>query len=97
MLLLLHKLLKKKGIHNNVLIYKVYNLIGLICLKVLILIKPMSHASVLFAAIVNFRFYREVCDGCHDLAQKALSFDNVVIVSVKGNNDSIHFWYISKD
>ena len=29
--------------------------------------------------------------------QKALSFKNVVIVSIKGNDYRIHFYYISKN
>ena len=29
--------------------------------------------------------------------QKAKNFTNVVIVSVKGSDYRIHFWYISKD
>ena len=45
---------------------------------------------------INFRFQPEVCDGCHDLMQKAKSF-NVVIVSIKGTYYKIHFWYMSKN
>ena len=29
--------------------------------------------------------------------QKAVSFDNIAIVYVKGNAYRIHFWYMSKD
>ena len=29
--------------------------------------------------------------------QKAMSFDDVVIVSIKGSGYRIHFWYMSKD
>ena len=29
--------------------------------------------------------------------QKALSFNDVAILSVKGNDDRIHFGYLSKD
>ena len=29
--------------------------------------------------------------------QKAMSFNNVAIVYVKGNACRIHFWYMSKD
>ena len=35
--------------------------------------------------------------GCHDLMQKAMSFNNVAIVYVKGTAYRIHFWYMSKD
>ena len=38
-----------------------------------------------------------LCNGCHDLMQKAMSFNNVAIASVKGSAYRIHFWYISKD
>ena len=36
-------------------------------------------------------------NGCHDLMQKGMSFNNVAIVYVKGNTYRIHFWYMSKD
>ena len=29
--------------------------------------------------------------------QKAVSFDNIAIVYVKGSTYRIHFWYMSKD
>ena len=29
--------------------------------------------------------------------QKAINFNNVAIVSVKGSDNRIHFWYMSKD
>ena len=32
---------------------------------------------------INFRFQQEVCNGCHDLMQKFVSFDDGAIVSVK--------------
>ena len=38
-----------------------------------------------------------LCNGCHDLMQNAMSFNDVVIVYVKGNADRIHFWYMSQD
>ena len=33
---------------------------------------------------ITFRFTPELCDGCHDLMQKAMRFNNLGIVSVKG-------------
>ena len=36
-------------------------------------------------------------NGCHDLMQKAMSFNDVAIVYVKGSAYRIHFWYMSKD
>ena len=38
-----------------------------------------------------------LCNGCHDLIQKAMSFNNIAIVYVKGSAYRIHFWYMSKD
>ena len=38
-----------------------------------------------------------LCNGCHDLMQKAISFKHVAIVSIKGNDYRIHFWYMSKN
>ena len=37
-----------------------------------------------------------LCNGCHDIMQKAMTFD-VAIVSVKGSNYRIHFWYTNKN
>ena len=38
-----------------------------------------------------------LCNGFHDLMQKAMNFNDVVIVSTEGNYYKIHFWYMSKD
>ena len=38
-----------------------------------------------------------LCNGCHDLMQKAMNFNDIAIVSVKGNDYRIHFWHMSKD
>ena len=45
----------------------------------------------------GFKYEKYLCNGCHDLMQKAMSFNNVAIVYVKGNAYRIHFWYMSKD
>ena len=46
---------------------------------------------------IGFKYEPYLCNGCHDLMQKAMSFNNVAIVYVKGNAYRIHFWYMSKD
>ena len=46
---------------------------------------------------IGFRYEPYLCNGCHDLMQKSMSFNNVAIVYVKGSAYKIHFWYISKD
>ena len=46
---------------------------------------------------VGFKYEKYLCNGCHNLMQKAMSFNNVVIVYVKGSAYRIHFCYMSKD
>ena len=46
---------------------------------------------------IGFKYDKYLCDGCHDLMQKAMSFNNIAIVYVKENAYRIHFWYMSKD
>ena len=45
----------------------------------------------------SFKYEKYLYNGCHDLVQKAMSFNNVAIVYVKENAYRIHFWYMSKD
>ena len=45
----------------------------------------------------GFKFEPYLCNSCHDLMQKALSFDDISIASVKGSDNKIHFWYMNKD
>ena len=45
----------------------------------------------------GFSYEPYLCDGCHDLMQRAMSFNNVAFVYVKENACRIHFWYMSKD
>ena len=60
----------------------------------------MHQKNVLFV-ITNiflnemFRFVPYVCNDCHDLMQKAINFNDVAIVPVKGSDYRIHFWYMS--
>ena len=45
----------------------------------------------------SFNYEHYLCNGCHDLMQKAMNFNDVAIDSIKGNDYRIHFWYMSKD
>ena len=45
----------------------------------------------------GFKYEQYLCNGCHDLVQKAMNFNGVAIVSIKGKDYRIRFWYISKD
>ena len=44
----------------------------------------------------NFKFRSDVCNSCHDLIQKAMSFNDVATISAKGSDYRTHFWYMSK-
>ena len=46
---------------------------------------------------IGFKHEPYLCNGCHDLMQKAIGFNNVAIVYVKRNASRINFWYMSKD
>ena len=45
----------------------------------------------------NFNYEPYLCNGCHDLMQKAMNFNDVPIAFIKGNDYRIHFWYISEN
>ena len=45
----------------------------------------------------NLSYEPYLCNGCHDLMQKAMNFNDVAIASIKGNDYRINFWYMSKD
>ena len=44
----------------------------------------------------SFNYEPYICNECHDLMQKAMSFNDVAIVSIKENDYRIHFLYMSK-
>ena len=44
---------------------------------------------------IGFKYEKYLCNGCHDLMQKAMSF-NIAIVHIKVNAYRINFWYMSK-
>ena len=44
-----------------------------------------------------FKYENYLCNGCHDLMQRAKSFNNVATAYVKRHAYRIHFWYMSKD
>ena len=45
---------------------------------------------------IDFKYELYFCNGCHDLMQKAMTFNNVAVVYVRGNTYRINFWYMSK-
>ena len=46
---------------------------------------------------IGFKYGPYLFNGCHDLMQKAMSFNNIAIAYVGGSAYRIHFWYMSKD
>ena len=44
-----------------------------------------------------FKYEPYLYNGCHDLMQKTLNFNDVAIVPIKGNDHRTHFWYMGKD
>ena len=38
-----------------------------------------------------------LCNGSHDLMMKAMSFNDVTVVSIKGSDYRIHFCFMSKN
>ena len=46
---------------------------------------------------IGFKCEPYLCNGCHNLMQKAMGFNNIAIVYIKGSAYRIHFWYMSKD
>ena len=78
------------------------NTIELIFHKELMLIKQMHQKNVIFVIagilkVLVLSMNHIFPYGCHDLLQKAMSFNDVAIVYVKGSAYRIHFWYMSKD
>ena len=44
----------------------------------------------------DFSYEPYLCNRCHDLMQKAMNFNDVAIVSIKGNDYRIHFTHMAK-
>ena len=45
---------------------------------------------------IVFKYEPFLCNGCHNLTQKATSFNDVAIIYIKGSACKVHFWYMSK-
>ena len=55
----------------------------------------ICHYWYFLDKVFNYEAY--LCNGCHDLMQKAMDFNDVAIAPIKGNDYRIYFWYMSKD
>ena len=67
----------------------------LIFQKGLMLIKQIYHYW--YFKDIGFKYETYLCNGCHDLMQKAMSFHNIATVYVNGSAYRINFWQMSKD
>ena len=45
---------------------------------------------------IDFKYEQHLCNVSHDLMQKATNFNDATIISVKGSDYRIYFWYMSK-
>ena len=45
---------------------------------------------------INFKYESCPSNGSHELMQKAISFNDVAIISVKASDYRIRFWYMNK-
>ena len=61
------------------------------------LLKECELCHYLYFKNIGFKYEKYLCNCCHDLMQKAMSFNNVAIIYVKGSAYRMHFWYMSKD
>ena len=59
--------------------------------------KNVTFVTIGFIKYIGFKYEKYLYNGCHDLMQKAMSFNNVATVYVKENAYRISFWYMSKD
>ena len=46
---------------------------------------------------IGLKYEPYICNGCHDLRQKAMSFNNIAIVYIKETAYRSNFWSMSKD
>ena len=54
----------------------------------------ICHYSYFLDKSFNYEPY--LCNGRHYLMQKAMTFNDIAIASISGNDCRIHFWYMSK-
>ena len=45
----------------------------------------------------SFKYEPYLCNGCHDLMQKAMNFNDVAVADIKKMIIKFIFWYMSKD
>ena len=58
--------------------------------------KEWDICHYLYFKDISFKYEPYLCNGCYDLMQKAMNFNDVAIVSVKGSDYRINFWHMSR-
>ena len=58
--------------------------------------KECDICHYLYFIDISFKYEPYLCNGCHDLMQKAMSFNDVAIAYVKESAYRIHFWSYAK-
>ena len=53
--------------------------------------KECDIRHYLYFKDIGFKYEKYLCNGCNDLMQKSMSFNNIVIVYVKGSGYRVHF------
>ena len=61
------------------------------------LLEEWGNCRYVYFKDIGFKYEPYLYNGCHDLMQEAMSFNNVAIFYVKGSAYRIIFWYMSKD
>ena len=51
----------------------------------------MIFATIGILKILVFKYQLDLCNGCHDLMQKAMGFNNTAVVYIKESAYRIHF------
>ena len=64
---------------------------GIIDVNKTSLLKEYDFCHYWYFTNIGFKHEPYLCNGCHDLMQKAVSFNNVAIVYVKGVTYRINF------
>ena len=58
------------------------------------LVAWVLHLSLLVPSR-DFWFQRKVCDGCNNITQTSMSFNDVAVCSIRGNHYITQFWFMT--
>lgn len=46
---------------------------------------------------INLKFQSKVCDDCHDITQKSITFNDFVVATLRRNDYRINFWFTTEN